>query len=385
MGITGNLRTMALSDLLQWLSLGIKTGTLLIESRNVEKRIYFQRGRIASSSSSDEREYLGHFLVSHGYITEEELRTAMEVQEESSIFLGKILVMINAISEEDLLRLLRMKAEESIYDIFLWEEGNFEFIDGELPEMRMIHLSLDVTGIIMEGLRRFDEWKRIRVAIKNSQAIPAIVRPLHLETMTDQEKLIVPYINGERAIEEIALQTHNSEFTVSRMIFEGLSLGTMELIEHIGRLVESPYPVAGEEEPGIDEIERMIRRGRLLLADHPDKAWRTLRAAAELDLNDPRPRAALAEAEKQLAQALKRDGIDMKNVPVLKLDLSELTGRNFSPTEGFVLSRINGVWDVKSIVRISPMREMEALLIFQKLNRDGVISWKKIGRATAGI
>jgi len=112
MGITGNLKTMALSELLQWLSLGSKSGTLLVEGHGIEKRIFFHNGRIASSSSSDQREYLGHFLVAHGYITEDELKMAMEVQEESSILLGKILVMINAITETDLLRLMRKKAEE---------------------------------------------------------------------------------------------------------------------------------------------------------------------------------------------------------------------------------------------------------------------------------
>ena len=82
---------MQLGELLQWLSLGSKTGTLLIDGHGVEKRVYFQDGRIASTSSSDQREYLGHFLVSHGFITEEELKMAMEVQEESQILLGKIL------------------------------------------------------------------------------------------------------------------------------------------------------------------------------------------------------------------------------------------------------------------------------------------------------
>ena len=148
---------MQLGELLQWLSLGSKTGTLLIDGHGVEKRIYFQDGRIASTSSSSEREYLGHFLVSHGFITEEELKMAMEVQEESQILLGKILVMINAIAEADLLRLMKKKAEESIYDVFLWTEGDFEFLDNEMPDQKMVPLSLDVTGIIMEGMRRYDE------------------------------------------------------------------------------------------------------------------------------------------------------------------------------------------------------------------------------------
>src|SRR2546427_9590848 len=156
MGISGNLRTMQLSELLQWLAQGQKSGTLLIEGRGVEKRLYFDKGRIYFTSSTDQREYLGHFLVSHGYINEEELKKGMEVQEESKILLGRILLMINAISETDLVRLMRRKAEESIYDVFLWEDGQFEFTDGAQPDLKMVPLALDLTSIILEGLHRYD-------------------------------------------------------------------------------------------------------------------------------------------------------------------------------------------------------------------------------------
>src|SRR5438552_2141932 len=207
---------MQLSELLQWLALGQKTGTLLIEGHGVEKRIYFQQGRIYFTSSTDQREYLGHFLVSHGFINEEELKKAMEVQEESKILLGRILLMINAISETDLLRLLKKKAEESIYDIFLWEDGTFEFMDGEVPDTKMVPLSLDVTGIVMQGLQRYDEWKRIRVPIRDRWAVPMITRPLNLDGLSEKEQLILPHTDGQRTIEEIALQTHNPEFAVAR-------------------------------------------------------------------------------------------------------------------------------------------------------------------------
>jgi len=107
-------------DMLQWLSLGQKTGTLLVVSKSVEKRIFFKNGRVISSASNDPRDYLGQFLISHGYLSEAELMKAMEVQQQSGILLGKILVMIDVISEPDLVRLMRLKAEEEIYDIFLW-------------------------------------------------------------------------------------------------------------------------------------------------------------------------------------------------------------------------------------------------------------------------
>ena len=141
-------------DLLQWLSLGQKTGTLVVTNKAVEKKIFFKSGRVISSASNDPREYLGQFLMSHGYISEPELMKGMQVQAESGILLGKILVMIDVIGEEELVRLMRLKAEEEIYDIFLWNDGEFYFLDDELPQQEMIPLQVDVTGIIMEGTRR---------------------------------------------------------------------------------------------------------------------------------------------------------------------------------------------------------------------------------------
>ena len=372
MGITGNLRTMALSELLQWLSLGGKNGTLLVEGHGVEKRIYFQNGRVASSSSSDPREYLGHFLVAHGYITEDELKMAMEVQEESSILLGKILVMINAISETDLLKLMRKKAEESIYDVFLWDEGDFEFIDNEMPDQKMVPLALDVTGIILEGLRRYDEWKRIREILPTMAVVPRIIRPLAFDRLTDQQKLVVPYLNGQRSIEEIAVQTHNSEFVVAKMVYAGIRDGTMA-VHH--RSIGVARPASPLDRTA--EIDQLLRRGRESLARDPEDAWKLFRSAADLDPSDARPREAMRDAEDRLRARLAAEGIEIHRVPLLKVPLDRLTSFNFTPNEGFVLSRINGSWDVKSIVKISPIPEIEVLLVFHRLLRDGVIEWRR--------
>jgi len=58
MGVSGNLKTMLPGDLLQWLSLGQKTGTLVVTSKSVEKKIFFNKGRVISSASNDPRDYL---------------------------------------------------------------------------------------------------------------------------------------------------------------------------------------------------------------------------------------------------------------------------------------------------------------------------------------
>jgi hypothetical protein len=105
------------------------------------------------------------------------------------------------------------------------------------------------------------------------------------------------------------------------------------------------------------------------------------KVAYELDPTDGRAAEALRDAERALKAALSADGVSGEKVPELAIPLQSLTQRSFSPHEGFVLSRINGQWDVKSIMKISPMKELEVLMIFQKLLKDSVIRWR--GRAGA--
>ena len=77
MAIEGNLETMSLAELLQWLANGRQTGTLIVDNGSVEKKIYLREGRVLSSSSSDPRGFLGHFLVSKGVISEEDADPAV--------------------------------------------------------------------------------------------------------------------------------------------------------------------------------------------------------------------------------------------------------------------------------------------------------------------
>ncbi|MCX7830779.1 MAG: DUF4388 domain-containing protein, partial [Acidobacteria bacterium] len=94
MALKGELKTMLLPDVIQWLSNGLKTGILHLRSpKGITKRVYFERGNILSTASSDPREYLGQFLISRGLISEKQLNMAMETQFKSGIKLGKILIM----------------------------------------------------------------------------------------------------------------------------------------------------------------------------------------------------------------------------------------------------------------------------------------------------
>ena len=98
MALKGNLRTMPLPDLLQWLGTCRKTGTLRLERAKVVKYIVLREGAIAACSSDDPPELLGHYLVAQGKITEDVLRQALARQAASHEHLGSILIEMRAVS-----------------------------------------------------------------------------------------------------------------------------------------------------------------------------------------------------------------------------------------------------------------------------------------------
>ena len=380
MGIVGNLRTMQLDELLQWLSQSKKSGTLEINSGKVEKRIYFKDGRILSSSSSKPEEYLGHFLVSHGLISELELAKAIELQEKTRTLLGKILVTTGALDENDLHRMLRFKAEESIYDIFAWTEADFRFLDDVLPESAMVPMSLDVTAIVMEGVQRVDEWRRIRQLIPTSEAIPVSVGEFEFDHARPGERRILELIDDNRTVEEIRVQTHSSEFHVCRVLFEQQRLGRIKIVKPRWSAPppdDGSGPRAGTTTHAIAtalSAAALLEAAQLHLDEKNfDSGLRHLRAARSLEPDNRDVQEALTQGEKLIREEIERDGVKLTSIPQLAASMEQLQSAKITPHEGFMLTRINGTYDIHSIVKITPMPQLDALMVFWKLAKAGHI------------
>lgn len=381
MGITGNLRTMELSELLQWLSQAQKSGTLVVHNAAVEKRVIFQDGRILTSGSTDPREYLGNFLVSHGHLSEVELTRAMQMQESSRMLLGKILVTLGVISEPDLHRMLRMKCEESLYELFTWEEGEFRFLDGEMPEHALVPLSLDVTGVVLEGMQRVDEWRRIRELIPDADALPVALVPLD-ETVTDPgARQVLSLVDDQRTVSEIATALRASEFFVCRHLHTQARAGRVKVIRP-RRIVKAASPAgavapaapavpAGPPVPDADALAGAASRH--LAARDLERALRYLRAARSLEPENRKLEALAQQIEDDVRSEVEGAGIVPTAIPVLARSLEELAREKLSPQDGFLLTRLDGSYDVHSLLNISALPALDTLVQLWKLLRAGHI------------
>jgi hypothetical protein len=358
MSLKGDLRTMPLPDILQWAAAGRKTGTLHVVRRSIKKRIMLREGHVYSSWSNDPRESLGQFLVRLRLATEEQLFRALLAQEDKGRPLGSILVADGVLDEEDLKRALRVKAEETIYDLFLWPAGEFEFHEGEFPADIPITIETPVTPVLLEGIRRVDEWQRIRAVFPSLETTFKVSGPPP-PGADPVEKQVLALAAAGKSLAEMSLELRRSEFETAALVFDLHARGLLA----VGQ-VRAENPAADP----VGAIQALLALAYQRLQEKRYeaalKAYEDVLAIDRLNQNAKKGLIAAMEARQRERQV---HTVPRDKVPSLAVDFATLTKQNLDPHEGFVLSRVNGQWDVQSILKLCPMGEEEAMLIFARL------------------
>jgi hypothetical protein len=295
----------------------------------------------------------------------------METQIQTGIKLGKVLVMVGIIEEDELMGMLKLKAEENLYGLFLWDEGEFTFEDLQEIDEDMIHMALDVTSLIMEGIRRMDEWGRIRKVIRNDGIVFRKVSGKGNDAgpvLKDFEQRALALFDGSRSLAEVALELHAPEFQTSSSAYKLVELGFLE--------------AAGEKE-GAEEAAYTDIQRRLL--GEAEKALEGSRFEEAVNLygyllkylpRDEEVTRGLAMAEEGSCQLYFKETVPLSSVLELAVPLQKLAKESISSHEGFLASRVNGTWDIASILKVSPMPERQALKAIRKLLDKGILRVK---------
>lgn len=368
-GLTGSLKTMSLPDLLQWAGAGRKTGTLSLKSGTLNKKIYFQGGAIIGSSSDDTREFLGQFMLSEGIITEQQLKDAFDLQSQTKVMLGRILVKKGLVSEAKVSEVLRLKAEETIYSLFLWLEADFEFTENELPPGDQVLVTIKVEDVLMEGLRRYDTSKKIRQVLPhNGVVLRRAKKPLPADIAAKKfPRRIYELVDGRRTLAEVILEAHASEYNVCQILYVLVQKGFLGILEAASQAPAPVRPPADTPQALMEAAKELIKSG------DSEGALTILEKARKSAGKNPEMNALIQVAEEHFIDKAYRHYLPPKKIPVLKKPLESLMSQDLSPEEGFLVSRVNGSWDLRSIISISPLREVDALRAFKKLRERGIL------------
>jgi len=373
--IQGTLKTMSLPDLLQFLAAGRKSGTLKFDQGKITKQIYFKNGMIVGSKSNDPREYLGQVLLHYGKVDEIQLKVAREIQRTTGAKLGEVLVEQGFLTEDDVLGVLKTRTLDAIYDLFVWTDGDFEFYDDEPLPDDLVLIEVEPTNVVMEGIYRIDEFARFRSLIPSDRSILELNAGWTSSLKLGKEyRQVLYFVEKRMSVAEICYHMHASAFHVYGQLYTLISEGIARVV---GELPEDAPPPLKEVEDVPESVTEMVWSAERKLEEDPETALEIIHKALQQQPNNPEAQALLPAAEERFVKRVyERGEIGPKSVPQLRVSPSDLTSQQIDPQEGFVLSRINGSWDIQSILSICPFREADCLRMIKKLMERGIVEVK---------
>jgi hypothetical protein len=365
---------MSVSDLLQFLAAGRKTGTLKLGRGSIVKQIYLEDGLIVGSNSNDPREYLGQVLLHYGKIEETQLQTAMEIQRQSGGKLGMILSSRGFVSQDDVIEVLRTRTLEIIYDLFIWDEAHFEFFDKEPLPDDLVRIQVDATSVIMDGIFRIDEWSRYRAAIPSDRTFFEL-KPGWTQSLDASQEIrqVLYHVEKRMTAAEICYNMHTSLFHTCALLYDLVKKDFIKVAgEAPAPAAEAPADLSGLKLP--ETVPDLLNLARVELKENnAENALAIIHSALEQEPRNTAAHRLREEAEKKFVAHVFQNGLSPRSVARIIVAREELEHERLGPQEGFVLSRINGESDIESILCICPFREADSLRMIKKLLDSGII------------
>src|SRR5258708_8457954 len=172
MAISGSLKDVSVADVMQFVHLGRRTGTLLLTRGAQHAMIGFHGGRLVSAQAPRTPK-LGDLLISSGLIDGATLDRAIHTQaiERERRSRGQLLVASGAIDAEGLRGVIAQQIEQAVSEVMVWDAGTFEFALDDLRPIDDIALypsdvlpdaDLNTQMVLLEAARIFDERNRGR-------------------------------------------------------------------------------------------------------------------------------------------------------------------------------------------------------------------------------
>lgn len=287
-------------------------GVLTVDDGTCRRNIrILKEGIRPLAIAPDDPDILRMALVKEKLVTDAEFQNTLSTWEPGRLFPGEFLLRRRVISQEQVENEIRKQLEELVFDVFTAADLQYEFradetfLDHELfdPDGQGETLIYSVNGVLMESVRREDDWRRIRDVVRTPDEIfaPAAgtlpsAPPDGVDLPPRVYKTIRLLVSGERTVGRVVEDSPLSEYEVHQAIFVLHSAGLLRRVE-------------GEEKRELAEKLRKMFKAReavavfqSIVADDPDDVDARSQLIALLEKTKQSPRLLVEEYRKQAEQ-----------------------------------------------------------------------------------
>ncbi len=299
MGFAGNLRTLALPEVLQTLNRINATGVLRLAAAEGGRDIIFDQGELIGVAfrRGEERQALLRRLILEGRL---DATTAAQISHSGreSQVIGR-LIETGVIDEAAVKDATQRQAEEELQSLFTWDYADFVFhdagpeaedINSQVEHAKADGLVFNINSLLMESARRQDEWERVRQVFPDGGLVlgPREGQEASLaeEAREYPASAVIQLVDAVRSLDDIvkdSVATRLDAWTcLAGLMEKGLvvPLTRDDIIYHGDYLVStndqlracSLYRRALAARPGDTETARKLADGLAKLGDAPEAA-----------------------------------------------------------------------------------------------------------------
>ena len=244
MALQGTLKDFSITEIIQLIGQQLKTGVLRIRRGRNLVEIHFVDGMIVHiySNYRGKKDLIGEILVKAELITDEQLDRVLKIQKDTLKYLGEILVELQLLTKDDVLRVISTQIYETIYDLFWWEDGQFNFDLKFVESYKKIPFALSTEHVLLNILRMVDEWSEIekkifsphlvfkRVLGLEERPVSGLPSQSYLkEKLTSEQELIYNLVDGTRTVQDIIDRSLLGKFDASEILVDLSEMGLIEM------------------------------------------------------------------------------------------------------------------------------------------------------------
>ena len=274
MALQGTLKDFSITEIIQLIGQQLKTGVLKIRRGKDIVEISFVDGMIVHvySNYRGKKDLIGEIFVKAQLITEEQLERVLRIQKETFKYLGEILVELQLLTKEDVLKVISTQIYETIYDLFWWEDGDFNFDLKLVESYRKIPFALSTEQVLLSILRMVDEWSEIEKKISSPHLVfkkslgleekPFVAlssKDYLKERLTSEQELIYNMVDGTRTVQDTIDRSLLGKFNASEILSDLLEMG---LIEVVG--IHTPSFIKKVSKVNLKEVSVFVYYGAFL-------------------------------------------------------------------------------------------------------------------------
>lgn len=226
----GDGSVLPVGEMLQVLQLQRQSGVLRVNAGPKAVDVLYREGLIDLAQGkglSDEFRF-GRYLVDEGLVARDALEAALEGRQMPGPLLGDFLVERGLLQPDGLRLALVRQSSELVYEVVRWKGPLFSFhCDAQITFRSNTRLGLPVASLVMEGVRRVDEWRLIEEHIDFDGVLYRDTTSFATQTfgglsLSRAEQSVLEAVDGERTVREIIQRTNAGSFDVCKMLYQFL-------------------------------------------------------------------------------------------------------------------------------------------------------------------